>query len=103
MACLNDSVQIPSAYQSLVIETVADIAAWFLAEIQRKETAENGFEVEQKDGIPLNCNLPALKGTTQKIRTMFGAKLARLRQPAVFDGPMASSIIFRPRAHSGGM
>lgn len=40
---------------------LADIAAWFLAEIQRKSPAENGFELEQKDGIPLSCNLSTPK------------------------------------------
>ena len=29
-----------------------------LAEVKRKETAENDFEAKQKDGFPLNCNLP---------------------------------------------
>ena len=46
---------------SLSLETFADIAEWFLAEIQRKSPAENDFEAEQKDGIPLNCNLSASK------------------------------------------
>ena len=34
-----------------------------LAVIQRKSPPENGFEADPKDGFPLNCNLPASKGT----------------------------------------
>ena len=37
-----------------------------LAAIQRKSPAENGFEADPKDGVSLNCNLPASKGTMQK-------------------------------------
>ena len=46
---------------SLSLETFAEIAEWFLAEIQRKSSAENGFEAEQKDSVPVNCNLSASK------------------------------------------
>ena len=37
-----------------------------LAAIQRKSPSENGFEADPKDGVPLNCNMPASKGTMQK-------------------------------------
>ena len=37
-----------------------------LAAIQRKSPSENGFEADRKDGLPLNCNMPASKGTMQK-------------------------------------
>ena len=43
------------------LKTFADIAEWFLAEIQLKSPAENGFEADQKDGVPLNGNSPASK------------------------------------------
>ena len=46
---------------SLDLKTFAEIAEWFLAEIQRKSPAENGFEADQKDGIPLKYNPPNSK------------------------------------------
>ena len=51
---------------SLSLETFADIAEWFLIANYRKSPPENGFEASPKDGVPLNCNLPASKGTMQK-------------------------------------
>ena len=65
---------------SLELKTFADIAEWFLAAIQRKSPSENGFEVKLRDWVPLDRDLLATKGTTQKFNELFGANHAEVQR-----------------------
>ena len=87
---------------SLSLKTFADIAEWFLIAIQRESPLKNGFEADPKDRIPLNCNLPASKGTIQKFNEPVRIEPCKsLTNSRLLENMKSNSNAGFSRAHNG--